>query len=161
MSDRAARKAEQRAKIEAEEAERALTKRLKAAIKAGPAADAAARALLAEHASRVAVLRDPAAAKRAARVEAPGAVPQSSASTVASETVDGSGAPPPGSKRGADAAAGENGAANGAPAAKAARNSLAGGTPLQREMSMGNGELIDGVAGKQGSQAASFRLNLQ
>ena len=41
MSDRAARKAEQRAKIEAEEAERALTKRLKAAIKAGPAADAA------------------------------------------------------------------------------------------------------------------------
>ena len=66
MSDRAARKAEQRAKIEAEEAERALTKRLKAAIKAGPAADAAARALLAEHAARVAVLRDPAAAKRAA-----------------------------------------------------------------------------------------------
>mgnify|MGYP004273743377 CR=1 FL=1 len=52
MSDRAARKAEQRAKIEAEEAERSLTKRLKAAIKAGPAADAAARALLAEHAAR-------------------------------------------------------------------------------------------------------------
>ena len=70
MSDRAARKAEQRAKIEAEEAERALTKRLKAAIKAGPAADAAARALLAEHAARVAVLRDPAAAKRAAAAAA-------------------------------------------------------------------------------------------
>ena len=50
------------------------------------------------------------------------------------------------------AAPGENGDA---PAGKVAK----GNVPLQREQSMGDGELIDGVAGKQGDGA--FQLNLQ
>jgi len=46
-----------------------------------------------------------------------------------------------------------------APAAKAAK--AAANVPLQREQSIGDGELIDGVAGKSGTAAGAFRINLQ
>ena len=58
-----------------------------------------------------------------------------------------------GGKRAAEDGGGEGGVA------KAAKT--AGNVPLQREASMGNGELIDGVAGAAGGGGGGFKLNLQ
>jgi len=74
--------------------------------------------------------------------------PQSSTATAASEAADGGAG---GTKRAAAAADAD------APPGKAARGSESGVVPLQRELSMGNGELIDGVAG---TPAGAFKLNL-
>ena len=81
---------------------------------------------------------------------------QDSASTAASDA-PGSAA---GAKRGLD---GEGAGGASQPAAKKAASGENGNgnVPLQREQSMGNGELIDGVAGRSGTAAGTFKLNLQ
>ena len=100
--------------------------------------------------SKAAHKKDKAALAAAGLLPTP-ASQQGSAATTASEAP--SDAPPAGTKRGAQD---ENG---GGPAGKAARN---GDVPLQREPSMGDGELIDGVAGGGGANGGGgFQLNLQ
>ena len=101
------------------------------------------------------------AARKKAAAEAEGLAPsdaslQDSASTAASDA-PGSAA---GAKRGLD---GEGAGGASQPAAKKAASGVNGNgnVPLQREQSMGNGELIDGVAGRSGTAAGTFKLNLQ